>query len=154
MSYVTQLKKVQRAIRQQLLSTAWEHEILCKEKEEILKASARVQIFNVAGSESCDDNSFESGVSDDIRRFIDILRARCWNNKCSGETVFSLWSSRPQWRFIVPRLIPKIVSSRFYNPSPSSPYIPYIALSLLFCLFSRLLLCDDKQRTLLLVLLT
>lgn len=121
-------------IHQQLL-TAWEHEILRKEKEEILKASARVQIFNVAGSESRDDNSFESGVTDDIRRFIDILRARCRNNKCSGETVFSLWSSHPQWRFIVLRLIPKIVSSRFYNPSPSSPYL---SLSLtLFCLFSR-----------------
>jgi len=46
------LKEMQRTIRQQPLTTTWEREILRKKKKrrEILKASARVQIFNVTES--------------------------------------------------------------------------------------------------------
>lgn len=42
-----------------------------------------------------------------------------------------VFSRTPQRRFIVPRLIPKIVSSRFYSPSPSTLFpSPSLLLSL------------------------
>lgn len=51
------------------------------------------------------------------------MRARRRNNKCSGDRFLAtVFSGTPQRRFIVPRLIPKIVSSRFYSPSSSTPF--------------------------------
>lgn len=60
---------------------------------------------------------FKVAFQPDVRSFIDILRARRRNNKCSRDRFLTMVFCAPQRRFIVPRLIPKIVSSRFYSPS-------------------------------------
>lgn len=111
---------------ERFLNTMCSRTAVPMQKGEILNASARVQISNVTVAEVVTTTVLKVAFQPDVRSFIDILRARCRNNKCSRDRFLTMV-------FYAPRrsgdLSSRVSFRKLFRHAFTVRRFPYLALS-------------------------